>query len=302
MSERTQQMSGRERLLAGARFEIVPTPHSAELTKVLPQGTTVHVMCPPLKGRQAGSVIIEGALQGVDSSVDIATRVASYGLRAVPHIAAKTVRSRGHLQEVIARLEASGIDQVFVPGGDGVDPAGPYDSALALLKDLASMEHRLTEIGVGAYPEGHREIPDDVLLEALLHKQEYATFMVSEICFDPDLTVSWLRGLRAAGVTLPLIVAVPGAVRLRKLVEQLKHWGVGSALRFLRKQHGMMGAVVKGKYSPAEIVDGVAPSAEDAELGLTSIQFITLNDVEPTERWRVESLGETRPRGVTWRT
>jgi methylenetetrahydrofolate reductase (NADPH) len=277
-------------LLDGARFEIVPTPDAAELTTVLQPGTTVHVMCPPLAGRQSGSVIIEGHLQGVDSAVAVATKVAGLGCRAVPHLAAKTVRSQSHLREVLARMANAGIDEAFVPGGDGADPAGPYDSAVALLEELGNMDHHLRAIGVGAYPEGHREIPDEVLVPALLRKQHVATFMVSEICFDPAHTLRWLAELRGSGVTLPLVVGVPGAVGLRMLTAQLKHWGVGSALRFLRKQHGMMGAVLTGRYSPAEIVEGIAPRADDPALGIQNIQFITLNDVASTEAWRRQAL------------
>lgn len=282
--------ASRERLLKSARFEIIPTPDAAGLTRCLRAGTTVHVMCPPLPGRQSGSVDLKGHLQGADSSVDVAIKVAALGHHAIPHLSAKTVRSRQHLRELLTRMNDADIHAGFFPGGDGVEPAGPYSSAVELLRDLADMEHHLSAIGVGSYPEGHREIPEDVLLEALLSKQSVATFMVSEICFEPEQTLSWLKTLRDSGVRLPLYVGAPGAVGMRKLMEQLKHWGVGSAVRFLRKQHGMMGAMLKGKFSPSEIVEGIAPSIGGDQLGIAGIHLYTLNDVAATEAWRREAL------------
>ena len=288
-----QVQLSRHRLLSNARFEIVPTPDAAALTRCLPPGSTVHVMCPPLPGRQSGSLKLKGHLQGADRTLDIAIHVAALGHRVVPHITAKTVRSRGHLQELLSRMRDAGIDDGFFPGGDGTDPAGPYGSAVELLDELAGMGHHLSALGVGAYPEGHREIPADVLLEALLHKQQVATFMITEMCFEPAQTLDWLRRTRDAGVDLPLYVGTPGAVGMRKLLEQLKHWGVGSAVRFLRKQHGVSTAILRRRFSPAEILDGIAPSAHDEDLGIAGLQLFTLNDVEATEAWHSKAIAET---------
>ena len=174
--------------------------------------------------------------------------------------------------------------------GDGADPAGPYSSAVELLRDLGGMDHGLSAIGVAAYPEGHPEIPEDVLLQALLVKQSVATFMVSQICFEPEQVLRWLRTLRQSGIGLPLYVGAPGAVGLRQLMGQVKNWGVGSSVRFLRKQHGMLGALVRRKFSPSKIVAGTAPSLDDEELGIAGLHLFTLNDVAATEAWRRQVL------------
>ena len=279
----------REHLLKHARFEIVPTPDAAGLTMCLSPGTTVHVMCPPLVGRQSGSVGLKDHLQGADAAVGMAIEVSALGHHAIPHLSAKTVRSRQHLRELLARMNDAGVRAGFFPGGDGADPVGPYSSAVELLRDLGEMNHGLSDIGVAAYPEGHTEIPDDVLLEALLTKQSVATFMVSQICFEPEQTLHWLKMLRESGVRLPLYVGAPGAVGLRNLIEQVKTWGVGSSVRFLRKQHGTLGAIVKRRFSPSVVVDGIAPSFDD-ELGIAGLHLFTLNDVAATEAWRRKAL------------
>jgi len=43
---------------------------------------------------------------------------------------------RAHFDEVVARLVAAGVDDVFVPAGDADPPAGEFTSALDLLERL----------------------------------------------------------------------------------------------------------------------------------------------------------------------
>lgn len=258
-------------ILARPRFEVMPTPGVEALVfESLRPGTIVHVMCPPELG--------------ANHSVNVALNLAERGYDAVPHIAARTVASRSQLQDLLGRTQEGGIRTAFFPGGDG-DPVGNYTSAVELLDDLTSLDHGLSDIGIGAYPEGHRVIPDSVLREALLQKQRTATFMVSEICFDPDKVIRWLLETRRAGVTLPLMVGVPGVVPLRRLVAACREYGLKAAVRYLRNQHGMLRALMGAKFSPGKVVAAMASAVEDRTLGITSIHFYTFNEVAATAEW-----------------
>jgi methylenetetrahydrofolate reductase (NADPH) len=252
-----------------------------EVADALVRGTTVHVMCPPDPG--------------ADLSVRVAIALTRSGYNGVPHIAARTVRSRHHLEELLGRMAEANVREAFFPGGDGDTTAGPYGSAVELLDDLATLEPRPQQIGVTSYPQGHRTIPDEVLLEALLHKQRVATFMVSETCLDPAVTVSWLRGLRASGVTLPLMVGVPGIVPLRRLLQALRAYGVNAAVGYLRKQHGMASSLLRRQFSPAPLLAGLLPWCADPELGIAALHFYTFNEIARTEAWRRRAL-EAGPR------
>jgi methylenetetrahydrofolate reductase (NADH) len=265
-------------LLATPRFEVLPTPGVEELvSQSLRPGTTVHVMCPPA--------------QGANHSVAVASVLAGRGYDAVPHVAARTVSDKVHLQGLLRRMRESGISSAFFPGGDG-NPIGRYGSAVELLYDLSFLDHGLSEIGIAAYPEGHRVIPEQVLLGALLEKQPIATFMVSENCFDPQRILSWLEHVRATGVTLPLMVGVPGAVPIRRLLAACKEFGLQAALRYLRHQHGMVRSILGAKFSPADVVTVIATTSARTALGIAGIQFFTFNEVAATQRWIETVLGQ----------
>jgi methylenetetrahydrofolate reductase (NADPH) len=263
-------------LLERARFEVLPLGAiDREVARHLASGTTVHVVCP--------------ADLGADVSVRYAIRIAEKGFDVVPHLAARTVRDREHLRTLCARMAEAGIVRGFFPGGDGV-PVGDYSSAVDLLHDLSEIEHSLSDIGVTCYPQSHPTIPPDVLMEALLEKQHVATFMVSESCLDPALTLGWLRRVRSEGVTLPLMVGVPGIVPISRLLTAFKTFGLREARRFLKKQHGMIGALLRRRFSPDRVVNGLARDASDSILNIDRIHFFTFNEIAATEAWRVRVL------------
>jgi methylenetetrahydrofolate reductase (NADPH) len=278
------------RLLSDPHYEVFPVPGvEKDLVAYLEPDVVVHVMSPP-------------AADGTDRSVDAACRIARAGFQAMPHIAARCVRDRSHLEQLLARASEAGIKHGFFPGGDLDSPIGEYESAVALLRDLALVPHSLTEIGVAAYPEGHRAIPDETLIAALLDKQRVATFMSSENCLDPDRLLAWLDEMRAARVELPLRVGVPGVVPVRRLADALREYGLKSALRYLRHQHGMIASVLRRRFTPDEVVDGVASRASEAELGIQGLHLFTFQEVAATERWRtnyLRRLGDLGPSVVT---
>jgi len=116
------------------------------------------------------------------------------------------------------RLTADGVDDVFVPAGDADPPAGPFDSALRLLDRLAEMGSPFTRVGVTGYPESHPKIDDDITIQAMWDKRHHATYLVSNLCFNPATIRKWIARVRARGVTLPLFVGIAGPVDRTRLV------------------------------------------------------------------------------------
>jgi methylenetetrahydrofolate reductase (NADPH) len=62
-------------------------------------------------------------------------------------------------------------------------------------------------------------------------------------------------------------------------------------VRFLRKTSGIVGFVrqlvgSRGKYTPDDLVDGLAPYAADPDYGIRGLHIYTFNQVDDTETWR----------------
>src|SRR5881227_3466299 len=85
---------------------------------------------------------------GVDRSLAVATRLRALGHDVTLHVAARMVRDESHLDEIVTRAHASGIDDFFVVGGDAPDPLGPYAEAARLLYALVAHPRRPRLIGI----------------------------------------------------------------------------------------------------------------------------------------------------------
>ena len=150
----------------------------------------------------------------------------------VPHLSARLVRDRGAPREIVARLTAAGIDDVFVPAGDADPPAGEFTSALDLLERLTELGNPFARVGITGYPETHPKIEDDVTVQAMWDKRRHATYIVSNLCFDPATLRHWIARIRRRGVTLPLLLGLAGPVERTKLMQMAAKIGVADSARF----------------------------------------------------------------------
>lgn len=255
--------------LDGARMEVAPTPDVVQsVASHLPPGTTVAVTSTP--GR------------GLEATIRVVERLAGLGYPVVPHLAARMVRDGGHLAEVLRRLEAVGIEDLFVIGGDLPSCAGPYASALDLLRSVDERGHRFREVGVGVYPEPHPGIRDDLLARVLAQKARHATYAVSQLCFDASTVVRWLRRLRRSGLALPVQVGVAGPIQLRRLLPIARRIGVGESTRVLERD----GEAGSRRYQPEGFLRELSEGLADPPPGVRGLHLSTFNDLATTERWR----------------
>src|SRR4051812_14323648 len=244
---------------------------SEEVEGSLPAGSVVTVTCSPTKG--------------ADVTVDLAERFAADVSEVVPHISARTVRSRDHLQDLVGRMSTAGIREVFVIGGDAAEAAGPYRDAGEVLADLDGAG--LERIGVGGYPEGHPLIGDEVLLDALAQKEKVADYVATQICFAPRAVIDWIERVRERGISLPVYLGMAGSVKRRKLLEISLRVGVGDSLRYLTKHGNLVTRLMRRSgYTPDEFVSHVEPFIGNADYGIAGFHVFTFNQVGTTERWR----------------
>jgi methylenetetrahydrofolate reductase (NADPH) len=201
------------------------------------------------------------------------------------------IRDRAHLADLIAWLEGAGVDRAFVVGGDAKEP-GDYPDGLALLREMAEIGHPLSEIGIPGYPQGHSFIADGPLLDALHAKAAFASYMTTQLCFDPGAIAAWIAARRAGGITLPVHVGVPGVAEPQKLLAIAARIGVADTHRFLVKNVRFVTRLVRsgGFYRPDGLVEGLAPHVADPAAGIADLHLYTFNAVAATEAWRRSML------------
>ncbi|MCI2422129.1 methylenetetrahydrofolate reductase [Saccharopolyspora sp. K220] len=265
-------------LVRDAKIEIIPIKgYEAKFAEV-PKGTTVTITCSPKFG--------------LDRTLAATEYAAAAGYTVIPHLAARQVTDEAELKEFVRRLEAAAVTDLYVIAGDAAETAGIFTSSAELLDSLAGFDHGLTSIGVACYPEGHPAIPDDVLADALRTKQPTAHYMVSQLCFDPKTLTRWLRATREGGITLPLHIGLAAPMQARKLAEVSLKIGVGSSLRYLSKQHGLVGNLLRGKaYRPEQLLADMGPALTAPEMNVERLHMFSFNQVGATAQWQQRLAG-----------
>jgi methylenetetrahydrofolate reductase (NADPH) len=232
--------------------------------------------------------------RGLEQTLDLATALAGHGYTAVPHVTARLVRDDAHLADIVARLTAAGISDIFVPAGDADPPAGRFHSALELLERLAEMGRPFARVGITGYPESHPKIDDDITIQSMWDKRRHAAYLVSNLCFDPATLRRWIPRVRARGVTLPLIVGLAGPVDRARLVRMAAVAGVSESARFLAGHtEWFLRLGVPGGYSPQRLLDRVSGTLTDPAAAVEGLHIFTFNQLRQTEEWRRQLLALT---------
>jgi len=249
------------------RYEVLPVDGIEEqVVAHVPRAVKVTVTASPARG--------------LDATLAVAERLAAAGYGVVPHLSARLVRDGAHVEEIVARLHAAGVEDVFVPAGDAPEP-GQYPDAASLLRALRG---RFAEVGITGYPESHHLIDDETTIQAMFEKAPMATYIVSQICFDPETVRTWIARVRARGTDLPIWVGMPGVVANAKLLRISTKIGLGESARFLRAHRAWLRRLVTRTFTPGPLLERLA-GAE-----LAGLHFYTFNEVERTERWRQAAI------------
>ncbi len=267
------------RVLEDPTFELIPLKNAIGQAEHLPPGARVSVTASPGKG--------------LETTVALCEQLQALGFRPVPHLSARMVRDRAHLSDLIAWLEGASVPRAFVVGGDAKEP-GDFPDGLSLLREMAEIGHPLSEIGIPCYPQGHAFIPDGPLLQALHDKASYASYMTTQLCFDPGAIAVFIAERRAEGMSLPVHVGLPGVADPQKLLAISARIGVADTHRFLTKNLRFVSRLIRsgGFYRPDGLLAGLAPHIADPSARIIDLHLYTFNAVDATEAWRTRYLAK----------
>jgi methylenetetrahydrofolate reductase (NADPH) len=268
-------------LIADARYEVIPLKNLENQLEHIPAGASVSVTCSFAKGQQ--------------TTLDLTRRIIGLGHTSVPHFSARLTKDEQAVKDLASFCRDNGITEVFLVAGDAPEPVGKYDGVVAFLKDFLATDHGLAKIGVTAYPDGHALIPKQVVHEALHAKQALLAeagipgFASTQMHFDTKQWLQWLRDERAAGFTLPVHIGAPGVIDRMKLISLSTKLDIGSSVRFLKKNTGAIGRLLRpGGYNPVKFLSPLARAAD--ELNIEGIHMFTFNNIADTAAWQRQQL------------
>jgi methylenetetrahydrofolate reductase (NADPH) len=272
-------------LVADLHYEIVPMASIDQAIVDLPPRAHVSVTCSPVKG--------------IPATVEYTERLAADGFRVVPHLAARMVESREQAADLARWARDTGLDEVYVIAGDAPDPLGPYEGALAFMRDFVEAAPGVARLGFAGYPDGHSFISQDVvdeqlhLKQALVAEANLGGWISTQMCFDESKIRDWIRLERGRGITLPIRLGVPGVVDRTRLMKMGTRLGIGASMRYLSKNTStVMHLLAPGGFDPTEMVVAFADEAD--ELGIEALHSFTFNAVADTRAWQEQIAADAR--------
>jgi methylenetetrahydrofolate reductase (NADPH) len=178
--------------------------------------------------------------------IDAVRMLCAAGFNAVPHIPARFIIDEDDLKMRLDAFGAAGVTDVLVLGGGAPQPIGKFDATLQLFETGAFAGLGIKRIGMAGHPEGNPDITrkhgDAMLLQTLKEKSAWIKangfegFIATQFLFEAGPLALWAKGLREAGIGLPIHPGVPGPATIKTLVKYAAMCGVGNSARFIRKQ------------------------------------------------------------------
>lgn len=276
-----------QRLVTNASIEILPADVK-KLDSVAP------------KLRRGTRVYVAYTSGWTDDIVRAAEELTRLGLVPVPHFPARRFHSQDELREFIEALSCRAkIKHALLVGGDLYQPLGPYRSVLDMLKTGFFEANGITDVGFAGHPEGHPDVPESVLRQALVDKCDYARvagmspYLATQFLFDVPKLVSWHSNFVETTVPgLPVDVGIPGFAKISTLLKFAKNCGVAASASMLMK-HAGKALLLASAFSPDEILAEVADAMKQAGKPIfRSVHLYPFGSLERTADW-LKALRQT---------
>lgn len=252
-------------------------PGLAEARDLIPPGSRVNIT---FLGNEDPETRVRAAL---------ACREA--GFLPVPHISARRLASQQALEEFLQALQLIGaVEDVFIVGGDPSSPQGPYRDSLAVIESGILQSHGVRRVGITGYPDGHPQIADADLWQALRDKQGalaahgLAGDLITQFGFDVDPVLAWAERIRQLDVDSTIRIGVPGPVGVKRLMAYASRFGVGTSASIARK-YGFSITNLLGTAGPDRFLRELADRWRADVHGELKIHFYTFGGLRATSQW-----------------
>ena len=186
-----------------------------------------------------------------------------------------------------------------MPGGDA-DPRRRLPRRPGLLEDLTALGRPFAQVGITGYPESHPTISDDLTIQSMWDKRRHATHVVSNLTFDPDGDQRpGSTGCATRGITMPLLLGIPGPVDRAKLLAMATKIGVGESTRFLAKHKGTFARLAApGGFTGERFLEQVRPGAGRARARWSRACTSSRSTRWPRPRRGAASCSSGSPQGL----
>jgi methylenetetrahydrofolate reductase (NADPH) len=204
---------------------------------------------------------------------------------------ARRTESASFLKDYLARFVGeAGVQRVLVVAGDIAQPVGEFESALQILEGGFIENAGIKKVGVAGHPEGHKDVSDPVLRDAIIRKNAYAdktgadVQIVTQFVFLPAPVIEW-EAANGAINHLPVRIGLPGLATLKTLLKYAIDCGAGPSLAAVSKHATNLTKLVTVS-APDELIVGLATYREQQpQTRIRGVHFFPFGGLKRTAEW-----------------
>ncbi len=252
-------------------------PHLEAAADIIPPGTKIPVTFLP------GETF--------EMRIAASKRVRELGFLPIPHVSARRLTSQFELEGYLSGLQHEvGTDHVFVVAGDPPQPMGPYEDALSIIRSGVLAKYGFRRIGISGYPEGHQDIGNEKLWQAMrdkelaLRERSHDFAVVTQFAFDADPVLAWLQQVRATGIQALIRVGVPGPASVKRLLAFAARCGVAASGSVMKK-YGLSLTKLLSSAGPDQLIAEYAGALDPARHGEVLMHFYPFGGLRATAEW-----------------
>jgi methylenetetrahydrofolate reductase (NADPH) len=242
----------------------------------------------------AGTAMYIPHVPGVarEDTIALAARLRREGMDPVPHVVARRTESAAILDDFLTRLVGeAGVTRVLVVAGDIDKPEGEFESALQIIERGFIEKHGIRKVGLACHPEGHKNVENAALRDAIVRKNAYAqktgsdVYLVSQFGFVAEPILSWEKSTTPSINKLPYYAGLPGLATTKTLLKYALDCGVGPSLAAFSKHATQLSKLLTVSAPDNQVVDLARHRREHPESPLKGLHFFPFGGLKRTSDW-----------------
>ena len=244
---------------------------------LVPKGTSMYIPHVPGVARE--------------DTVALAARLSKEEMDPVPHIVARRTESAAVLDDFLARLVGdAGVTRVLCVAGDIAEAEGEFDSALQILERGFLEKHGIRKIGVAGHPEGHKQVPEEALKDAVVRKNAYAkktgadVRLVTQFSFVAEPVIAWDQSIASINA-LPIYIGLPGLAKASTLLKYALDCGVGPSLQAFSKHATQLSRLLTVSAPDEQLVAIANYKTQNPQTKISGLHFFPFGGLKRTTEW-----------------
>ena len=204
--------------------------------------------------------------KGLEPTLGLVESLSRHGYAVVPHLSARLVADAAELAEIVARLRAVAVRDVFVVAGDPEEPRGklPRRRSTCSRRSTSSVA-RSPRWGSPAIRRATRSSTTRRRSRRCSRSPGTPRTSSSQVCFDPAVTAQWIEDVWARGTRLPIYIGVPGAVSRAKLLRVSDPDRDRRLAALPAEERQLREPLPARRLQPDALVDGLGPVLDRGE-------------------------------------